>query len=291
MSDSAERTLVPRGTLRVLAVDDEAPALDDLVHLLRADPRIGKVDGVTDATKALRFVHHALDIDEPLDALFLDLRMPGLNGLDLARVLTRFADPPAIVFVTAYDNHAVEAFDLKAVDYLLKPVRPERLADAVDRVVERVTKTAPSSVSSPTSSSVAAEPPRAADVVGPAGDVGDETIPVELGGVVKFVRLADVRYAEAQGDYTRLHTAAGGFLVRIAISVLERRWAQAGFVRIHRSHLVAVKHVDELRVEAGQMSVRVGGEALTVSRRHSRQVRELLVRNARPGQLPVRHQQ
>lgn len=261
-------------------MDDEAPALEDLVHLLRADPRIGRVDGVTDTTKALRFVHHALDVDEPLDALFLDLRMPGLNGLDLARVLTRFADPPAIVFVTAYDNHAVEAFDLKAVDYLLKPVRPERLADAVDRVVERVAKTAAPAVTE-----------RVADVVGPATDAGDETIPVELGGVVKFVRLGDVRYAEAQGDYTRLHTSAGGFLVRIPISILERRWAQAGFVRIHRSHLVAVKHIEELRVEAGQLSVRVGGEALTVSRRHSRQVRELLVRNARPGQQPARHQQ
>jgi two-component system response regulator LytT len=264
-------------------VDDEAPALDDLVHLLRADPRIGKVDGVTDATKALRFVHHALNIDEPLDALFLDLRMPGLNGLDLARVLTRFAEPPAIVFVTAYDNHAVEAFDLKAVDYILKPVRPERLADAVDRVMERVAK----AVAAP----AAVEAPRAADVVSPTANPGDETIPVELGGVVKFVRLGDVRYAEAQGDYTRLHTAAGGFLVRVPISILERRWAPAGFVRIHRSHLVAVKHIEELRVDAGQMSVRVGGEALTVSRRHARQVRELLVRNARPGQEPARHQQ
>ena len=266
----------------MLAVDDEAPALEDLVHLLRDDPRIGKVDGVTDATKALRFVHHALEIDEPLDALFLDLRMPGLNGLDLARVLTRFADPPAIVFVTAYDNHAVEAFDLKAVDYILKPVRPERLADAVDRVMERLAKTpAPAS----------AEAPKVADLVNPTTDAGDETIPVELGGVVKFVRLGDVRYVEAQGDYTRLHTAAGGFLVRIPISILERRWAPAGFVRIHRSHLVAVKHIEELRVDAGQMSVRIGGETLTVSRRHARQVRELLVRNARPGSEPVRHQQ
>ena len=267
----------------MLAVDDEAPALEELVHLLRDDPRIGKVDGVTDATRALRFVHHALDIDEPLDALFLDLRMPGLNGLDLARVLTRFAEPPAIVFVTAYDNHAVEAFDLKAVDYILKPVRPERLADAVDRVVERVAKTA--------SAPAATEAPRVADVVSPITNAGDETIPVELGGVVKFVRLGDVRYVEAQGDYTRLHTAAGGFLVRIPISILERRWAQAGFVRVHRSHLVAVKHIEELRVDAGQMSVRIGGETLTVSRRHARQVRELLVRNARPGPEPVRHQQ
>src|SRR5213082_2258935 len=126
----------PAGGLRVLAVDDEPPALSELVHLLKADPRISHVEGVSDATRALRYVHHALETGDSLDAVFLDLRMPGLNGLDVARILTRFARPPAIVFVTAYENHAVEAFQLKAVDYLLKPVRQERLAEAVQRVVD-----------------------------------------------------------------------------------------------------------------------------------------------------------
>ena len=125
-------------SLRVLAVDDEAPALEDLTYLLRSDPRIAHVEAVTDATKALRVLHRAMDAGQPLDAVFLDIRMPGLDGLDLARVLSRFAQPPPVVFVTAHQQPAVEAFELKALDYLLKPVRPERLAESVHRIVHEV---------------------------------------------------------------------------------------------------------------------------------------------------------
>jgi DNA-binding LytR/AlgR family response regulator len=269
------------GRLCVLAVDDEPPALEELVHLLRADPRIAKVDGVTDGTKALRYVHKALDSGASLDAVFLDLRMPGLNGLDLARVLTRFAHPPAIVFVTAYDNHAVEAFDLKAVDYVLKPVRPERLADAVDRIIHVLGREV---VVEEAEKEVAAYP----QPVELLGDPNGESIPVELGGVTRFIPLADVQYVEAQGDYARLYTASGNFLLRMSLSTLEESWSAAGFVRIHRSHLVALRHIEELRLEGGQMTVRVGTSTLTVSRRHARQVRDLLVRNAKPNASSAR---
>jgi DNA-binding LytR/AlgR family response regulator len=261
----------PDGVLDVLVVDDEPYALDDLLYLLRADQRIGHVEGVTDATTALRYINNrASRVAEPLGAVFLDIRMPGLNGLDLARALAQFAEPPRVVFVTAFDRHAAEAFNLKAVDYLLKPVRPERLTDTVNRLIQ------------------AASPGRSRSVdTMPAPKVrGDETIPVELGGVVRFIQLADVRFVEAQRDYVRLSTAEGGFLVRTPISVLAEDWADAGFVRIHRSHLVAVKHIEELRVDAGQMTVVVGNQALTVSRRYSRQVRDVLVRNVRPGTRP-----
>src|SRR5215218_6273392 len=95
------------GFLRVLAVDDEVPALDELAYLLRADPRVGRLHTAGDATEALRVLR---DID--VDAVFLDIRMPGLDGMELARVLGRFAKPPAVVFVTAYDDRAAEAFDL-----------------------------------------------------------------------------------------------------------------------------------------------------------------------------------
>jgi DNA-binding LytR/AlgR family response regulator len=258
--------------LRVLAVDDERPALEDLLHLLRSDHRMTKVDGVTSATDALRYVHQAFDDDEPLDAVFLDLRMPGLNGMDLARVLVRFALPPAIVFVTAYDNHAVAAFELKAVDYLLKPVRPERLHDAVDRIVAL--------------RDLAAAGERLA-VTGAAGttdaiDPDAETVPVELGGVTRFVRLGDIRYVEAQGDYARLHSASDSFLIRASMSTLEGRWTSAGFVRIHRRYLVATRYIEELSLDNGQLTVRVGSQTLAVSRRHARQVRDQLVSQARP---------
>lgn len=269
------------GRLCVLAVDDEPPALEELVHLLRADPRIAKVDGVTDGTKALRYVHKALDSAASLDAVFLDLRMPGLNGLDLARVLTRFAQPPAIVFVTANDSHAVEAFDLKAVDYVLKPVRPERLGDAVDRIIHVLGR------------EVVVEEEAAEEVAAPQpvelhGDPHDQSIPVELGGVTRFIPLVDVQYVEAQGDYARLYTASGSFLLRMSLSTLEDSWSAVGFVRIHRSHLIALRHIEELRLEAGQMTVRVGASVLTVSRRHARQVRDLLVRNAKPNASSAR---
>jgi DNA-binding LytR/AlgR family response regulator len=255
-------------TLRVLAVDDEAPALDDLVYLLRSDPRIAHAEPVTDATTALRCLHRAEDAGQPFNAVFLDIRMPGLDGLDLARVLSRFAQPPPIVFVTAHQQPAVEAFELKALDYLLKPVRPERLAESVHRIVHEVWD--------------GKTPEPAAQPGAPAPDAGDEVIPVELGGVTRFIRLADIRYVEAHGDYARLHTATGSGLVRAALSGLEERWRSAGFVRIHRSHLVSLGHIEELRLEDGHLSVNIGGAVLPVSRRHSRHLRQLLVRRARP---------
>ncbi|MDX3661973.1 LytTR family DNA-binding domain-containing protein [Streptomyces sp. ID05-26A] len=261
-------------SLRVLAVDDEAPALEDLTYLLRSDPRIAHVEAVTDATKALRVLHRAMDAGQPLDAVFLDIRMPGLDGLDLARVLSRFAQPPPVVFVTAHQQPAVEAFELKALDYLLKPVRPERLAESVHRIVHEVwdSKTAAEPTAPPPAQPTNSTPP----------EMGDEVIPVELGGVTRFIRLADIRYVEAHGDYARLHTATGSGLVRAALNGLEERWRSAGFVRIHRSHLVSLGHIDELRLEDGHLSVTIGGAVLPVSRRHARHLRQLLVRRARP---------
>ncbi|GLY51797.1 LytTR family DNA-binding domain-containing protein [Lentzea sp. NBRC 102530] len=261
-------------SLRVLAVDDEAPALEDLTYLLRSDPRIAHVEAVTDATKALRVLHRAMDAGQPLDAVFLDIRMPGLDGLDLARVLSRFAQPPPVVFVTAHQQPAVEAFELKALDYLLKPVRPERLAESVHRIVHEVLD------SKSTAEPAAPAPVQQANATPP--EMGDEVIPVELGGVTRFIRLADIRYVEAHGDYARLHTATGSGLVRAALNGLEERWRSAGFVRIHRSHLVSLGHIDELRLEDGHLSVTIGGAVLPVSRRHARHLRQLLVRRARP---------
>ena len=106
------------GGLRVLVADDEAPSREELAYLLGHQPGVGAVRTAASGAEVLK----ALD-SEGLDALFLDIRMPGLDGLDVARVLARFRRPPRVVFVTAYDEHAVEAFDLRAVDYLLKPVR------------------------------------------------------------------------------------------------------------------------------------------------------------------------
>jgi DNA-binding LytR/AlgR family response regulator len=111
----------------------------------------------------------------------------------------------------------------------------------------------------------------------------DDDIAVELGGVTRFVPRSSVGYVEAQGDYARLHTPSGSHLVRVPLTTLEESWKDAGFVRIHRSLLVALQHVEEVRMDAGRCSVVVGGTQLSVSRRHTRELRDLLVRRARPG--------
>lgn len=239
----------------VLAVDDEPPALDELVYLLERDPHVDRVVSANDGTAALRVLE-----DDDVDVVVLDIRMPGLSGLDLARVLARFRRPPGVIFVTAYDEHAVDAFNVRAVDYVMKPYRPERLSEAIRRAVTAMGTVAQTDA-----------------------DIDDETIPVELAGVTRFVRRRDVVYVAAQGDYARLHTATGSHLVRVPLSTLEDQWGEAGFIRIHRSHLVALAHVDEVRIEGGKYTVSVGGELLPVSRRHARTLRDLLVRGARRG--------
>ncbi len=244
------------GGLRVLVIDDERPALDELAWLLGQDGRVAAVQTCDSATGALRVLR-----ERDVDAVFLDIQMPGLTGLELAQVLSRFRQPPAIVFVTAHEEHAVEAFDLRAVDYVLKPVRGERLAEAVRRVVQGSGR--------PTESR-------------------DEQIPVERGGVTRFVNRSDISHVEAQGDYARLHTTTGSHLVRAPLTTLESQWAPAGFVRIHRSLLVNLGHVREVRMDGGRCTVTVGagggpeaGTDLQVSRRHTRELRELLLRRGR----------
>jgi DNA-binding LytR/AlgR family response regulator len=233
--------------LRVLVVDDERPALDELAYLLSQDDRVGEVLTCDSATQGLVTLQA-----EDVDAVFLDIQMPGLSGIELAQVLTRFRTPPAIVFVTAHDAHAVDAFELRAVDYVLKPVRADRLAEAVRRVVEGGADTA-------------------------SGQ--DLELPVERGGVTRIVRRSDITHVEAHGDYARLHTAEGSHLLRVPLTQLETEWAPAGFVRIHRSLLVALAHVTELRMDGGRCSVRLSdGTELGVSRRQTRELRDLYLR-------------
>ena len=241
-------------SLVVLAVDDEPPALDELAYLLNADGRVVHVHRAGDATEALRVLR-----DTEVDAVFLDIRMPGLDGMELARILHRFARPPAIVFVTAYDDGAVDAFDLGVTDYVRKPVRAERLAESLRRVVgARATPTPPSSVRD-----------------------DEPSIPVELAGTTRMLPRSSVRWVEAQGDYARLHTADASHLVRVSLATLAERWADAGFVRIHRSYLVQLRLVAELRLTGSGYVVALDGTELPVSRRHTRELKDKLIRAAK----------
>ncbi len=251
--------------LTVLAVDDEAPALDELAYLLGRHPDIAEVLRAGDATSALRELNA-----RNIDAVFLDINMPGLSGIELAGVLTNFSQPPAIVFVTAHDDKAVAAFDVGAVDYLLKPIRDDRLDEAVRRVMSAQT-TSPSE----------AQPAESNDVRETESDV----IPAELGGVTHLVPRDSIGWVEAEGDYARLHSTSGSHLVRIPLGTLETRWRDHGFQRVHRSYLVALRLVTGLRSTDGAVLVRLRANGaspaveLPVSRRQARELRDRVVRN------------
>ena len=221
--------------MRALVVDDEPPALSELTRLLEQDGRFESVVPASSGTDALQ----ALEAGD-VDVVFVDLPMPGLDGAELARLIARRTDRPQVVLVTAHEQHAIDAFAGKPINYLMKPVSAARLAQAVDRAV------------------------------------ADERIAVELGGITRFVQRSAIRYVQAQGDYARLVTATGSHLVRIPLSNLEQRWADAGFVRIHRSTLVALAHVAEVRQGQGKLSLVLApdGPELAVARRHARKVRE-----------------
>jgi DNA-binding LytR/AlgR family response regulator len=231
-------------TLRVLVVDDEAPARSELRHLLGAHEAIA-VDEAAGAAEALA-------LEGGYDAVFLDVEMPGLSGLDAAPLVRGGAGPPAVVFVTAHDRYAVEAFALEAFDYLLKPVDPERLA----RVVERLRERRPPEAS----------PPR--------------RIPVVAGGRTELIDLEQVHYAQADGDYCRIHTYDRSYLATLTLGELEETLPPDRFTRIHRSHLVNLAKVAAIKRAAGDRLRLVLDDAtrteLDVARRQSRRVRELL---------------
>ncbi|NMR31140.1 LytR/AlgR family response regulator transcription factor [Crystallibacter degradans] len=232
--------------VNVVIADDEFPAVEALAYLLSRDPRIENIYKAMSGAEALR----ALESHD-VDALFLDIHMPALSGLDIARVISRFSRPPAVVFVTADEDQALQAFELAAVDYLLKPVRPERLAESVRRICELIED----------------------------GDTKPEVITVDQGGITKMIRRDEIKYVQAQGDYARLHTAEASYLIRVPLNDLEQQWEDAGYLRIHRSYLVAMNQVQQVRITAGKASVLINGAELPVSRRHLPAVRDKLEAN------------
>ncbi len=245
----------------VLAVDDEAPALDELTYLLSQDSRIGMVRTANDATGALRLLQDRTLT--PPDLVVLDIRMPGLDGIELARVLGGLRQPPAIVFVSAHDDRAVDAYDIGAVDYVLKPVRAERLFAAITRVLALHRPSVKGGL-----------------------DEQDEMIAVELAGTTKLVARSSICFAEAQGDYARLHAEDGqSHLLRTPLSVLQERWETVGFIRVHRSYLVPIARITELRSTGTGQQIKVTGQRepveLPVSRRHVRELKERLFGSAR----------
>jgi len=244
--------------MKVLIVDDEAPARLRLRALVEAipEPRTEVAGEAAGADEALRWLQ-----DHPVDVLLLDIHLPGRNGLAMAAALRALPQPPAVVFVTAHAEHAVDAFDLEAVDYLTKPVRRERLQAALLRVQQRL---------------------RPADT-----PVRDAVIVVHDRGRVLRLPAADVLYLKAELKYVTLRTAHTSYVLDDALADLEQRLAEQGaaFIRVHRNALVAQRAVRALErrdvdgEEGWAVRVAPSDEWLAVSRRQLAAVREALTQS------------
>lgn len=251
--------------LRVLAVDDERPALEDLARLLGDSPSVSDVVLAGGGGEALRLL-----ADQHFDVVFLDVRMPGLDGLELAAVLSRFAEPPDLVFVSAYEDGAVGAFehDLHPLDYLMKPVSRARIEQALQRALGH--DEAPIARGGFRATPERDDPPESSD----------DIIPVEhqRGGATRLVSRATILYVKAEGDYVRLHSDSGRFLVRASLADVEQRFAPHGFVRVHRSYVVNLRRAVEIRPElgGGATVVLADGSEVPVARRQVGDLRRRL---------------
>jgi two-component system LytT family response regulator len=239
-------------TVRTLIVDDEPLGRQRLRTLLKEDPDVSIVGECEDGAQALAALKRA-----PCDLAFLDIQMPGLDGLGLARAVGP-ERMPAVVFVTAHDRYAVDAFELRAVDYLLKPFDRARFECSLRWAKDHVRR---------------ARPPEDAPAA-PRGDAGRapplQYLTVRETGRFVLLRVEQVDWIEAAGNYLRLHVGRATHLLRETLSNLERRLDPTRFLRIHRSTIVNVERVREFQpLFHGEYAVILrDGEALTLSRNY-----------------------
>jgi two-component system response regulator LytT len=231
--------------IRALLVDDEAPARSELRYLLAAHPEVEVVGEAASAAEALK-----LAAAVPYDVVFLDVEMPGFSGLETARLVHDRPNRPELVFVTAHEQYAVEAFAVEALDYLLKPVDPSRLAQVVKRLSHRET------------------PPPV------------EKLPVVSAGQTVLLDWDEIHFARADGDYSRIHTYDRSYLCTQSLRQLEAGLPDRRFARIHRSYLVNLAKVAAVK-RAGPERLRLALDdkdrtELDVARRQTKLVRERL---------------
>jgi two-component system, LytTR family, response regulator AlgR len=228
--------------LRALIVDDEPLAIERLQILCAQTPGIALVGTASDGEAALRLIEALAP-----DVVLLDITMPGLDGIGVARALETRAVTPAIIFCTAFDQFAVAAFDVAAVDYLLKPVAPDRLAKAIARVAAKIGE-------------------RAATPPAPAPEWLEEFWVPHRSEVIR-VSADDIDRIEAERDYMRLHIGTRSFLLHETISTLEKRLDPERFLRVHRSAILRRAFIARLRhdglgtwfaVLADEAEIRIG---------------------------------
>jgi DNA-binding LytR/AlgR family response regulator len=240
--------------LTILAVDDERTQLADLARLLRTFPSVEEVECAFDGPDALLKAS-----SQRYDAIFLDVRMPDLDGLELGRILRRFSEPPQLVFVSAYDNAAVDAFELHALDYLRKPVSRARVEEALARVAAAVQTAAQQAENGHSDSGPAA--PAAGDMVAVAN---------VRTGATRLIPRSSILYVQSHGDFVRVVTADSRYLLRATLSEIDRRWEEFGFVRVHRQYVANLMRAVELRPQLGGTAelAFADGQAIPVARRH-----------------------
>ncbi len=237
--------------IRILIVDDEPPARERLARMLAAMPDVAVVGEAANGAEAITASARLLP-----DVVLLDVRMPGMDGIEAARHLGALDDPPAVVFVTAYEEHALEAFEAQALGYLLKPVRQEKLARAVQRAAR---------VASPQLLRLAEQ-----------SQLGRrrQHVAARLGEQLRLIPVEDIYYFAAGQKYVTVRHRGGSDLIDESLRALAAEFAP-DFVRIHRNSLVAVRHVGAVERSAeGQYCVRIkeSEETLPVSRRHASDV-------------------
>lgn len=244
--------------MNTFIVDDEPPARAIIREYLQEFPELDVVEEFGSGREAVE----AINRRKP-DLVFLDIQMPGLDGFEVLEELEHW---PHIIFSTAYDRYAVRAFEVNAVDYLLKPYDRERFAEAVGRVLEK----------SP-------EGPELDDVAGLLRDraadsaLGDRLF-VRVGRKIVPVDLKEVLWIEAEGDYSILHTEDEEYTCSTGIGDLEEKLESSRFFRVHRSSMVAVDAIDHLTSDgSGGYIARLGdGTRVRVSRSYSDKIRELI---------------
>lgn len=227
--------------LHAMIVDDEAPARSELKYLLE---ETGRVDNIVEAGSAREAVERLME--GRADVMFLDISMPKTSGMQLAEALHKLKNPPAVVFVTAYSEYAVEAFDVDAVDYLMKPVETDRLNQALDKVQARI------------------KPQN-------ASRQPVERIAVEKSGRKILVPIDQIRYIEAKDDYSCIYTDTERYLSTISLAKLETKLTPHGFFRVHRGYIVNLAYVEDVEVVSSgilQLGINgVEGKKISVSRR------------------------
>jgi two-component system LytT family response regulator len=237
--------------LKALIIDDERLARDALRRLLAAHPEVKIVAEASNCDEALRAIHKTSP-----DLLFLDVEMPGGSGFEL---LARLAVIPAVIFTTAYDEHAVRAFEVSALDYLLKPIAAERLAAALERARRAL-----------------AEIPRGSSEL--QGVLVTEQIFVRDGDRCWIVRLADISLMESEGNYTRLYFGSNAPLIFRSLSAIAQRLKPDRFFRANRSQIVNLNWIETVQDDLdGRLTLKLRtGRQIEVSRRQSRTLKELL---------------